>query len=369
MKETSGNLRIMHLDTGTGFRGGQRQLLLLARGLRQQADEQVVVCPEDSGLEGRARAEGLRVFTLPTYDPGHAHGILQLRQQLQLEPVEILHAHDGRGQTIAWLASLGMPVRRVASRRVTFLPSSLHRHRLVYGRPCHGIIAISEFIKQLLLKSGVPEAKIAVIPDGVEVPAELPEGAARGRARAQWGFGEGEFVVGHVGAFTPEKGQDVAVAAVLLLAERLPQVRLLLVGDGPLLRVLKVQGQVRGVQGRVRLLGELENLADFFAGLDLFIMPSRAEGLGSSALEAMAHDLPVVASRVGGLPEITEEGKTGWLVPPDSPEALADAIMAAASDRGRLARFGANARERAAQFSADIMVERTDAFYHRLLAR
>jgi len=109
-------------------------------------------------------------------------------------------------------------------------------------------------------------------------------------------------------------------------------------------------------------------LADFFAGLDLFIMPSRAEGLGSSALMAMAYGCAVVASRVGGLPEVVEEGRTGWLVPAESPRDLADAIAAAASDRARLNQFGANARERARQFSSDIMRERSEALYMRLLA-
>src|SRR6516162_6903054 len=130
----------MHIDTGEELRGGQRQLLLLARGLRERGHEQLVVCPEGSLLEGRAREEGLRVFTLPVHDPAHAYGIVQLRQLLWAEPFRILHSHDGKGQTLAWLASAGMPVRRVASRRVTFTPKRLAGglmiHRLKYQFTC-----------------------------------------------------------------------------------------------------------------------------------------------------------------------------------------------------------------------------------------
>ena len=98
-------------------------------------------------------------------------------------------------------------------------------------------------------------------------------------------------------------------------------------------------------------------------------MPSRAEGLGSSALMAMAYGCAVVASRVGGLAEVVDEGRTGWLVPAESPRDLAEAIWLAASDRARLSQFGASARERARQFSSDIMRERTEALYRRLLAQ
>lgn len=96
-------------------------------------------------------------------------------------------------------------------------------------------------------------------------------------------------------------------------------------------------------------------------------MPSTAEGLGSSALWAMAYGLPVVATRVGGLPEIVLENETGWLIPPGSPQALADAILVASRDREKLAAFGQNGRQRAEGFSAAIMVSHTEALYQRLV--
>lgn len=369
MTDTRRRLKILHLDTALDLRGGQQQLLLLARGLREHGHAQLIVCPEGSALESRARREGFNLSVLPSHDPVYVHGILELRERLLAEPFELLHAHDGRSQTIAWLASLGMAVRRVASRRVTYLPGGLLCHRLKYDLTCHGLIAVSQFVLELLTSAGVPKEKIEVIPDGIELPAELPAPEARSRIRAQWGFSEREFVVGHVGAFTPEKGQDLAIDAGILLETTLPQARLLLVGDGPLRNSPKIRDKVQAARDRVRLLGYLENLSEFFAGLDLFIMPSRAEGLGSSALLAMAQGLAVVASRVGGLPEVIEDGTNGWLVPPESPRALAEAITAAASDRARLRQFGAAARERARRYSNDIMLERTETFYERLLAR
>lgn len=360
-------LRIVHIDTGMDLRGGQEVLLLLAGGLRRRGHQQLVVCPEGSGLEARARREGLRVSTLPRFNPFHSRGILGLRRQLRAESFQLFHAHDGHAQTISFLASAGLPVRRVGSRHVAFYPRHPRVHRLKYDLTCHAIIAPSECVRRLLVSLGIPEAKIEVVPGGVELPAELPGPEVRTRVRAEWGFGDDEFVVGHAAAFTAEKGQDVALEAAILLTGRLPQARLVLVGDGPTRTSPSVAEKLRRIGPRARLLGYVENLAEFFAGLDLYIMPSRSESWGLAALHAMAHGLPVVASNVGGLPEVIEEGVSGWLVPPGAPDALAEAIAAAASDPERLRQFGRNARQRASQFSIEQTVARVEAVYYRLL--
>lgn len=358
-------LTIVHIDTGRQFRGGQEQLLALARGLRQRGHEQLLVCPADGPLAGRARQEGLEIFAWPGCGPG---SLLRLRKRLRAGAFQVVHAHDGRAQTISYLASAGLPVRRAASRLVAFAPRHPRIHRLKYGRTCHGVIALSESVRRVLVGAGVPEHKIEVIPAGIDVPAELPGPEVRARVRAAWGVGEEEFVAGHVGAFTAEKGQDVALDAAILLTRRLPQARVLLAGDGPLRQAPATAEKVRQAGGRARLLGFVEHLEEFFAGLDLFIMPSRSEAWGLVALHAMAHGLPVVASRVGGLPEIVEEGRTGWLVPPGSPAALAEVIAAAAADRARLGEMGRAARERARRFSTEQTVAAIESFYYRLLA-
>ncbi len=351
-------LRIVHIDTGRSLRGGQRQMLMLARGLRDHDHEQMIVCVEGSSVESRARQEGFQVFSLPPSDPGHAFGILLLRQQLRMWRPKIVHAHDGRGQTIGWLASVGLPIKRVASRRVTFLPSDGWTYRLKYGRTCHAVIAVSENIRGLSVQAGVPRERIMVIPDGIEMLRDLPSPSEKLNLRKSWRCDEDEFLIGFLGASTLEKGQDVAIEAMNLLAEQMPNARLILAGGGA--------ADTHSVRARVLRLGPIEDLGQLMPGLDLFIMPSLAEGLGSSALWAMSYGLPVVATRVGGLPEIIVENETGWLVPPNSPQALAEAILQACGDRDRLAEFGRRARARVERFSADIMVSRTEELYRQI---
>ncbi|PYV31348.1 MAG: hypothetical protein DMG22_17140 [Acidobacteria bacterium] len=358
--------RIAHVDTGHGMRGGQVQLLMLARGLGARGHRQWIVCPEGSAVERRASAEGFPVFALPRYDLGHAYGMLELRGKICQEGIEILHAHDGRGQTLAWLASVGLAVRRVASRRVTFQPRRSLDSRWKYGHSCQEVIAVSNYVRNLIVRSGVPEGRVAVIPDGCEIPAALRERGERDRVRETWGVAPETFAVGQVGAFTPEKGQDITLEAAQLLRATHPRISWHLAGERSGAYARQVEAQARAIGESVRLLGYVESLADFCAYLDLFILPSKAEGLGSSALLAMAHGLPVVASRVGGVPEIVEDGKTGWLVEPGSPSALAEAVSRAASDPERLSQMGLAAREKAKSYSSDIMVERTESLYDRL---
>ena len=360
-------LKIAHLDTGLTLRGGQRQLLLLARGLRARGYEQLIVCPEESDLCARAESEGFSVLPLPLYDFRHLRGAQQLRRRVHQDKLTVLHAHDGVGQTISWLATLGTGVCRVASRRVTYLPRRRIDYRLKYKYTCHAVIAVSQFIGNILKSAGVPAEMINVIPDGIDIPDHLPDAAARQATRAKWGMSGREFVVGHLGNLSAEKGLDIAMRAFEILAEQVPEARLVLGGalSANDIAAVGLAGPLSG--GRILLAGYQDDLFEFFSGLDLYIMPSRSEGLGSSALLAMAHGLPVIATKVGGLPEIVEEGKTGWLIEVESPKALANAIAAAAADAGRLTKMGCNARERAKDFSAQAMVERTEALYNRLI--
>jgi glycosyltransferase involved in cell wall biosynthesis len=329
---------LVHVDTELEWRGGQEALLALARGLRERGHTQSIVCPKGSALADRARAEGLEVSSA-------------LRNVLHKSRAQILHAHGGRAQNTAFLASRGLAIRRVVTRHVAFAPRHPWVHRIKYQLTCHGIIAVSDAVREVLVRSGVPASKIEVIHTGIEIPT-LPETRPHD-----------DFVIGHMGAFTREKGQNVAIAAAVLLRKQLPQARMILAGDGPLLD--EAREQARNIA--VSCPGFLPNRELFYSGLDLFIMPSRSEAWGLAALEAMARGIPVIASNVGGLAEIVRHGDGGWLVPPNDPQALAAAIVEAASDEKRLNAAGQAARRRAAMFSLQHTVERTEAFYRRML--
>ncbi len=355
-------MKVLHLDTGRTLRGGQQQLLMLARSLRERQCEQLIVCPEDSALASEAAKTGLEVWKIPRRTIVSLRTLALLRRIITRRRFAILHAHDGRAQTISWLASSGLPVFRVASRRVAFLPRFRAIHRLKYTHTCHRVIAVSAFIRDLLVESGILPEHVEVIPDGVTVPKALPDASLKAALRRRWRLEESDFVIGHAGAFTKEKGQTVLLDAFRMLLPSVQNARLMLAGDGSLRESLEAQWFHQPCGNRVQFVGYLDDLSSLMNCLDLFVMPSLDEGLGSSALMAMAHGVPVVASRVGGLPEAVEDGKSGWLVQPGVAADLAQAITAA-TDRNRRLAAGREARERARLFSNDTMAERTLSLY------
>jgi glycosyltransferase involved in cell wall biosynthesis len=166
------------------------------------------------------------------------------------------------------------------------------------------------------------------------------------------------IVVGYAGRLVALKGVDVLLRA----AASLPNLRVEVVGDGP------ERARLESIGRRARFLGWQTGLDDLLAGWDLFALPSREEAFGIAALEAMAASLPVVATRVGGLPELVEDGLTGLLVPPDDPAALAAAIARLAADSALRARLGEAGRARAAtHFPVERMVASVAALYDQLL--
>jgi glycosyltransferase involved in cell wall biosynthesis len=323
--------------------------------LRKRGHTQTIATPTRSELGRRAHQLGFEIVELSWAD-----------LRARLKRVDLLHTHTGRAQNIAWFASLGTgaPAKNIATRHVAFAPKHPLVHLLKYARTCDGVIAVSEAVRRTLLETGVPAERIEVIPTGVEIPAELPGAAQRAEARRAWNLDDGDFAadfaVGHLGAFTHEKGQEVAAQAARLLESRLPRLKMILAGEGPLRSSISAGA-------RLILPGHVAEPQQLLAALDLFVMPSRSEGWGLAALEAMACGLPVVASNTGGLAEMIVAGETGWLVAPGDASALADAIFEAASGRERLRAMGLRARECARRFSVEETAARTEAFYLSVL--
>jgi glycosyltransferase involved in cell wall biosynthesis len=235
---------------------------------------------------------------------------------------------------------------------------------LLYNRSVAVVVAISLDVRQKLLAAGVAPQRIRVIHSAVEPPAGLPGPAGRAAARARYGIGVEEVAIGMVAALERRKAHDVLLQALAPAVATMPPFRVLFCGDGSERRPLERMARALGLGDRVRFLGEQRQVADVLAALDLFVLPSRQEGLGVAVLEAMAMALPVVATAVGGLPEAVEAGRTGLLVPPEDPRALGAAIAELARDLDRARRMGDAGRARvAAEFSMERMSEAYEKLY------
>jgi glycosyltransferase involved in cell wall biosynthesis len=215
----------------------------------------------------------------------------------------------------------------------------------------------------------VPAARVSVIHNGVDCERFRPE---RNRTYARFMLDaplEGP-IIGAVAGFRPEKGHDVLIDAMRLLGTAAPAATLLLLGDGPLRGAVERSVARLGLADRVIFAGGRRDVDRLLPACDLVVLPSREEGVPVSALEAMACGLPVVATRVGGTPEVVEEGRTGLLVPPCDARAIAAAVLHLLRNPERARSLGKEGRDRVlARFEAREMVRRTTDLYGDLMER
>jgi glycosyltransferase involved in cell wall biosynthesis len=214
--------------------------------------------------------------------------------------------------------------------------------------------------------------KVVRIPFGVDTVRFCPQDEGRHALRRELGAGNEQVVLGAAGHFGKEKGIDVVLKGFALLAQRRPDLPLLLVimGEGTPEQQRQMQALAdRAVGGRVRFLGFRPDVECWFRAFDLFVHAPRFEAFGLVVAEAMATGLPVVATRVGGVPDLVEDDRTGLLTPPDSPIALADALERLITDRGAWQAMGRTARQRAVdEFSAEVYTRRYLEVYRDLVA-
>jgi glycosyltransferase involved in cell wall biosynthesis len=342
-------LKTLHIDLGRQWRGGQAQALLLARGLEAQGHSAALVAVRDSPLAQRAGAAGVRV-----YATRRAAAPIAIRKLLRGAGFDVVHCHDANGLTAAWLAGARKHARLVASRRVAY-PLSRGLFGLARYRSANRIVAVSNFVRDSVLASGLPAELVEVVYDGVEVPEPAPR---RDDPRR----------LGTVGYLLPEKGQDLAIRALPRVLEQHSECRLVLAGTGPCEAALKQLAAELGVAHAVEFAGFVENVEPVYRSLDVFLFPSLAEPLGSALLTAMAYGLPAAALARGAVPEVIEDGRDGLLVAEPEPDAFARAVLRLLDDPALAARLGDAARQTVERrFSARALIENTLQVYHRVL--
>ncbi len=359
-------MSLFQIDAGKEWRGGQRQVLFLARALKAGGRSFRLVCQPGSPLHQKASAEGLSVLPLRMRSELDLLAVLKLGRAMSKLGCRVAHFHDAHAVSIgkAAAALAKVPVR-IVSRRVDFPVKS----RRKYIKNIDAVIAISDEVKRILVKGGVPAKLIEVIPSGVDF-APFREAADRDFLRRELRFRPDDFLVGIVAQLEDHKGHRYLIEAARIIKKETPRVKLIVVGSGSLEMELTRQVQDLGVEDLVFFLGFRDDVPRLLASLDLFVMSSHLEGLGSSIMDAMAAKLPVVATRAGGIPEVVIHRETGLLVPPRSPAALAEAVLKLYHDRSLAAALGERGfRVVHEKFSAEAMAERIIGVYERIAGR
>jgi glycosyltransferase involved in cell wall biosynthesis/peptidoglycan/xylan/chitin deacetylase (PgdA/CDA1 family) len=365
--------RVLHLIWALDLGGAERQVVEIVRGLDRARFEPTVGCLVRKGRWGeRLEREGIRVVEFAKhrrFDPGVA---LRLRRFLRAERFDVVHTHAFTAATWGRLAAAlsGTPVVIAHEHSAFSLDSRTRRamDRLLAPLTDRWIVVAESLARDLVAREKLPTGRMVVVPNGIAPGAEVAAEPTPA-LRAALAGAPRTSLVGTLARFEPRKGLDVLIDAFALVAARHQDCGLALVGEGPLRRDLERQVRRLGLSERVRFCGRRDEVAEVLAALDVFVLPSHAEGLSIALLEAGAAGRPVVATSVGGNGEVVRDGLTGLLVPPGDAPALADAVVrllddaAAATAMGR--RLAADVRER---FASAEMVRRIERVYEDALA-
>ncbi len=337
-----------------------------------------LVCAITSGgdLIDKMANAGARVFLLGKRRSGDITAVTKLANLIRLEKINLLHLHNSPGMFWGTLGQImsGGRIPIVRTEHNPYNPKALPRvYRFLYPRftkRTSKVICVSERVRQSLVDS-FPEfaEKHIEIPNGVRIEdfEKLPP---RHECRAQFHLAPGTKLIGTVGRLSAVKNHKLLIEALFRVRQTVPDVNLAIIGEGELRDSLGAYAGDLGVSEYVSLVKETKTIDHFYGALDVFCLSSDSEGMPLTLLEALAAGVPVVSTDVGGIPEVIESGKNGYLVPKGSAESLAMRIAELLLDPAKATAFALNGRETVrTRFPADKMVKATEQVYEEALAQ
>lgn len=343
------SFRVAHVNVTRGYRGGERQTELLIRELAKHGVGQVLVGRRSQPLPERLAGTDLEI-RLTSGNPFAVFGATG--------GVDIVHVHEGRSVYGAYLRSLLSGTPYILTRRVDN-PIRDHgfAHR-AYARAAF-VATVAPAVAEIVERFDARIRTAVVVSSSSCLPVDAE------RADAIRRRSEGQFIVGHVGALdNVQKAQEHILTVARSLERASPDIRFVLVGGGPDEAMLKASAA--GL-GNVAFTGFVDNVGDYLAAFDLFVLPSNYEGIGSILLDAMGQRLPVVASRVGGVPWLIRDGETGVLIDPGRPDQLEAAILRLRASPETMRRLGDAGFELAKQYTPAAMCAKYLDLYRQAL--
>ena len=327
------NLRVLMVDSENTWRGGEAQMLLLMKGLLSEGHSVELAASRQSVVCERSRDLGLPVHHVSIDGGLDLLSAGRLRRIIDRGRYDIVHSHSSHAHSVTFMAcAMKNPKpRQVVSRRVDFDVATNSLSGLKYRYGADVFLAVSNGVRDVLVKCGVPDSKIRVVHDGIDL-SRFDDVGDNAYVKKEFGITGETPVVGNIAALAPHKSQVDLVRAARIVADRIPGVRFLIVGEGKLRGRLEKLIRELGLGETVILTGFREDPLEILSTFTCFVLSSYLEGLGSSLLDAQAMKIPVVATDTGGIPDVVEDGNTGLLVPPRDPEALAGAILRVLED-------------------------------------
>ena len=388
MRNFNGKIKIVRVIARLNIGGPAIHVTNLTAGLDPRRFESLLVTgtenPGEGSLLDAALRRGIRPIVIPeivgeaSLKPRDLKALVALYRLMRTERPQIVHTHTAKAGFLGRLAArlAGVPIvlhtyhGHVLHGYYSPMKSRLlRRMERVLARMTDRIIAVSEQVQADLVRYGVANhEKISVVPLGFDLGPFLNNAADRGALQREMGLGNGERLVGIVGRVFPIKNHRLFLEAAARVAAEEGDARFVVVGDGILRPEMEEHVQRLGIADRVFFTGWRHDLPRIYPDLDVLVVSSRNEGTPVSAIEAMASGRPVVATRVGGLPDLIDDGKTGVLVPSEDAPALAAAILRVLRDPDTAHRMGEAARAQVRdRFRTERLIADLERHYMELL--
>jgi glycosyltransferase involved in cell wall biosynthesis len=357
-------LTILHTEASPGWGGQEIRILSEASAFAKRGFRVLIACQPGAPLGHEAQRRGLPVRLIAMPGAADVRACWRLRRLMRTEAVDLVHTHSSIDAWLAGFAAKSLHLPVVRSRHVS-IPVK-RRRNFVYNALCDRIISSGEAIREVLITAGVEADKIVAVSAGVDTAQFHP--AVSGTA-VRREVGTDGPVIGTVAMFRHAKGHRVLVQAMPEILRREPRGVFLWVGDGLGRVALQQVIAEEGVQDKVHMVGFREDIPACLAAMDVVALPSiRSDGVPQVALQALAMRKPVVASAVGGIPEVIQHQRTGVLVPPNDPQALADAIVQVLRDPQSAAAWAqAGGQLIDARYGLEHSIDRTAAVYTAVL--
>ncbi len=321
---------ILHLIETSGPGGAERMLISLVEALPKHEYRSLICLLKEGWLNDDLRRRGFETVIIPQPRTVDVNWLWAVCHLVRDRRVDLMHSHEFAMNTYASLVSLITGIPQIATVHGKNYYYKRWDRRLAYRFVARNgrMVAVSEDCRRFLSDNvGIPLENILTIYNGVSTERYEQSSPIRAEIRSALGVTMDQPVIGTVGNLYPVKGQTFLVQAMSMIVRHKPDCRLIIAGRGELESELRKEAQKLGIERNVLFLGYRADIPELLQAMDVFVLPSNSEGLSLSILEAMAAGKPVVATAVGGNPEIILDGKTGYLVSPGNVDALAERIM------------------------------------------
>jgi glycosyltransferase involved in cell wall biosynthesis len=378
MIQVPGPVRIAHLIATNFFGGPEKQIVehlkrldsskyfgILLSFLEDGQENEILIRARDAGIEGQG---------IPSSGPLDLTAWYRLKAVIQIRAINLLCVHGYKSTVMGlWIhKKLGVPTLAFSrgytaeNKKVAFYQ---YLDRLAL-RHVNGVVCVSDGQRRRLVQLGVHAERMWVVHNAIQTPDAIADAAdIRSRVIKQFGLRDDSILCVTAGRLSPEKGHKDLIRAISLMGKRAAKCCFLICGDGPCRAPLEEQVHALNLDDQIRFAGFRRDIQDIFQAMDMLILPSHSEGLPNVVLEAFSYGKAVVATSVGGVPELVEDGKNGILVPSENPKALADAIVQFMEDPVRRESLGEAARSATRlRFNFDDQTQKLEAIYTDILA-